>query len=112
MTETFRPADRIRRRADFQRVYKEGVRVHGRLMTLFFLPTGQPTSRLGIAATRKFGGAVQRNLAKRRVREAFRRNKGAAGYDIVVIPKREMLTAAFVDLEADYCSTLKRRARR
>jgi ribonuclease P protein component len=112
MAETFRPADHIRRRAEFQKVYQEGVRVHGRLMTLFVLPTGQPTSRLGIAATRKFGGAVQRNLAKRRVREAFRRHRGPAGVDIVVIPKREMLTAAFADLEADYCSTLKRRVRR
>ncbi len=81
-------------------------------MTLFVLPTRLEVTRLGIAATRKLGAAVQRNRAKRLVREVFRRNKPPRGYDVVVVPKREMLSAGFVDLEADYCSTLKRRIRR
>jgi ribonuclease P protein component len=67
--------------------------------------------RLGIAATRKFGGAVQRNRAKRLIREVFRRNKIAPGFDIVVIPKRELLDASLSALEADYRTTIERRAR-
>ena len=47
--------------------------------------------RLGIAATKKLGGAVVRNRAKRLIREVFRRNKIAPGFDVVVVPKRELL---------------------
>ena len=65
-------------------------------------PTACAVGRLGIAATRKLGGAVQRNRAKRLIREVFRRNKIAPGFDVVVIPKRELLDASLSALEADY----------
>lgn len=112
MAERLRPVERIRRRAEYQKIYKDGTRFQARLMTLFILPNHQPGPRLGIAATRKLGSAVQRNRAKRLVREVFRRNKPADGYDIVVVPRPEMLVAGFADLEADYCSALRRRVRR
>jgi ribonuclease P protein component len=106
-----RPWERIRRRADFQHVYTHGFRVHGRFSTLFILPNKQDVGRLGIAATKKLGGAVRRNRAKRLIREVFRRNKFASGFDIVLVPKRELLDASLTVLEADYCLTLERRLR-
>jgi ribonuclease P protein component len=105
----FRPAERIRRRAEFQQVYKRGIRIHSRFSTVFVLANQCGVGRLGIAATRKLGGAVQRNRAKRLIREVFRRNKIAAGYDVVVIPKRELLDASLNVLEADYRTLLERR---
>jgi len=112
MAEQLRPDERIRRRAEYQRTYQEGRRRHARLMTLFILPNNREEPRLGIAATRKLGSAVRRNRAKRLVREVFRRNKPAAGFDIVVVPKPEMLSAGFADLEADYRFALRHRVRR
>jgi ribonuclease P protein component len=76
---------------------------------VFIRPNGQRAGRLGIAATRKLGGAVQRNRAKRLIREVFRRNKLAPGFDVVVVPKREWLDASLTVLEADYCNLLERR---
>jgi ribonuclease P protein component len=110
-TLKFRPAEHIRRRAEFQQIYERGVKVHSRYSTVFILPNTCGVGRLGIAATRKLGGAVQRNRAKRLIREVFRRNKIASGYDVVVIPKRDLLDASLSTLETDYRTLLERRLR-
>jgi ribonuclease P protein component len=98
-----RPAERIRRHADFQRVYERGTRLQGRYATLFILRVdGLDVGRLGVAATKRLGGAVERNKAKRLVREVFRRNKPGPGVDIVVVPRRELLHASLTSIEAEY----------
>jgi ribonuclease P protein component len=107
----FRQNERIRRRADFQHVYEHGMRIRSRYATLFILANSLEVSRLGIAATRKLGGAVERNRAKRLIREVFRRNKIASGFDVIVVPKRELLDASLTVLEADYRRSLERRVR-
>lgn len=105
------PAERVRRRPDFERAYTTGSRIHARFMTLFVVGNGGTLSRLGVAATRKLGSAVERNRAKRLAREVFRRHKIRAGLDIVIVPRREMLDASFDVLEADYTAALERRDR-
>jgi ribonuclease P protein component len=107
----FRPNERIRRRPEFQQVYERGARIHSRFSTVFLLANGSTVGRLGIAATRKLGGAVERNRAKRLIREVFRRNKIAPGFDVVVIPKRDLLEASLDALEADYRNLVERRLR-
>ena len=110
-TRRIRPRERIRRRTDFQKIYEHGARLRGRYSTLFVLPNELGVCRLGLTATRKLGGAVQRNRAKRLIREVFRRNKVALGYDVVVVARRELLDASLPILEADYRNTLERQLR-
>lgn len=105
------PDVRVRRRPEFERAYNTGVRIHGRFMTVFVVPNDSSRSRLGVAASRKVGNAVQRNRVKRVAREIFRRHKVDAGLDIVIVPRREMLDAPFASLEADYLAALDRRSR-
>ena len=105
------PQERIRRRSDYERVYEQGVRTHSRFGTYFILPNSLQVGRLGIAATRKLGGAVIRNRAKRLIREVFRRNRIAQGFDIVVVPKRQLLDASLTTLEADFRAIVERRLR-
>ena len=109
---SFRPNERIKARAQFQEIYQKGTRVHGRYSTVFVFANRLAIGRLGIAATKKLGGAVERNRAKRLIREVFRRNKLAPGVDIVVVPKRELLDASLASIEIDFRQTLDRSLRR
>jgi ribonuclease P protein component len=105
----FRPEQRIRRHADFQDVYNHGTRISGRYYTLFSKPNGLSVGRLGIAATKRLGGAVVRNRAKRLIREVFRRNDIAPGFDLVVVPRRELLTTSLSSLETEFRASVVRR---
>ena len=105
----FRPNQRIRRHSEFQDVYEHGSCIPGRYYTLFSKPNGLAVGRLGIAATKRLGGAVVRNRAKRLIREVFRRNDIAPGFDIVVVPKRELLAASLSALETEYRTSVTRR---
>ena len=58
---------------DFQKVYRQGKRYDGALMTAFVLPNNLSHNRFGITASRKaLGKAVNRNRAKRLLKETFR----------------------------------------
>lgn len=64
---------RLRNSADFRVIYGKGRRIEGRLMTVFILSNDLELHRLGITASRKMSRrAVDRNRAKRLLREAFR----------------------------------------
>ena len=80
-------------------------------MTCFALPNDAGSPRLGIAASQKIGNAVARNRAKRRARALFMHSKPLKNMDIVIVPKREMIDAPWVKIEADYRAALDRLAR-
>ena len=90
---------------------REGVRIRGRWLTLFVLPNGLDRSRLGIIATRRLGGAVRRNRAKRLMRELFRHDRGKPGFDLVALLRPGFSDVRFNTLESDYRATLRRHGR-
>ena len=103
------PARRIRRRGEFQRVFDAGRRAHGRYLTIIAAPASGPDSRIGIVASKKLGGAVVRNRAKRLIREVFRAQAcPGRPSDLVIIPKASALQAQTAEVVTDYCTLLKR----
>lgn len=83
------PSDlRIRKRSEFDRVIRTGVLVGDRRLQLWAIRRDGPT-RLGLAMSRRHGGAVRRNQLKRMVREAFRLNQHRLppGLDLVCRPR-------------------------
>lgn len=75
-------------------------------------PNSLGRDRLGIIASKRVGGAVERNRAKRRVRELFRKDvsrmPGASDFDFVVIVRPELVRAPFPAIAADFHSALKK----
>ena len=93
---------------------RRGTRIRGRFLTLFVLPNQLDVTRLGIVATRRLGGATQRNRAKRLVREIFRHHTHkmiGPGLDVVVMPRAGFCEIPYDSLESDYVATLRRHAR-
>jgi ribonuclease P protein component len=77
---------RLKRRKDFQCVYRRGAVWKGSCFTLHVLRR-EDGVRLGITVPRRFGSAVERNRAKRRLREAFRRIASSLpATDVIVRP--------------------------
>jgi ribonuclease P protein component len=81
---------RLRRRAEFVAVQKDGQKLHGRHVLALAQKRNGPllAGRLGITVTKKVGNAVVRNRIKRLVREWMRLHGWVpAGWDLVVVAK-------------------------
>lgn len=90
---------RLRARADFERVRREGRIWTHPLLILATLPNGGTYSRFGFAVGRRIGKATKRNRIKRRIREAVRlrlqQGEVAAGWDMVWIARQAVLNASY-----------------
>ncbi len=100
-------------RRDFRAAYEDGTKYHGRLVVVFAKARADGGLRLGITATRKSGGAVVRNRARRRVREIFRRWAKAApaiGADLIVNVSARAIRSPYAALESEVSALLSRAA--
>jgi len=89
---------RLKRHADILRVFRNGRATTGDCLSLHVL-VSERGPRLAIVISRRYGSAVERNRAKRRIREAFRRcAKELPSVDIVVRPQEGCRWATVQDI--------------
>jgi ribonuclease P protein component len=97
--QTLPKQSRLSARAEFQKIYALGQRYDGRLMAAFLRKNDLAVHRLGVtASTKAIGKSVDRNRARRLLREVFRRSRGELNglgqqYDWVINAKRSLLSS-------------------
>lgn len=127
----FRPDQHLTRQNDIRAVREQGRRVDCRAFTIWWrcrVPAGTPTPATAapgakisetprvcvIASTAAVGGAVQRNRAKRRLREVFRHQQHLvpASCDLLLIARSAATTWDMHELQkrfGDACSQINQR---
>lgn len=73
-SEIFPSTRRILVRSEFLRTWSCGKKIHTDFFIIVLMKKQNGPTRLGVTASKKVGGAVQRNKVKRMVREFFRKN--------------------------------------
>lgn len=107
----FRPEQHLRRPPDIRAVREQGHRLDCRAFTVWWKPR-DPAAAQGpalprvcvIASTNAVGGAVQRNRAKRRLREVFRRHQLQLppACDLLLIARAAVKTWPMPELERKF----------
>lgn len=104
---------RLRKHADYQRAYAASRKRQSASMSWFLAShapaIAPPTPRIGLTAGKVLGKAHERNRIKRRMREALRRHTDLfpAGCDLILHPRRVVLTMDFGKLEAEIVRILE-----
>lgn len=80
------------------------------LMVLVALPNQQGKSRFAVSASRSLGNAVQRNRAKRLLREALRPliSEIVAGWDIILLARRSISQVGYQEIQEVLLQLLRR----
>ena len=102
---------RIKQSGDFARLKQQGQRIAlGCLIANWQrLPDGAK-SKLGVVTSKKIGGAVQRNRARRLLRESFRQhqNELAQPVEIILVARNSIAGRTFAEVEKDFLAAVNR----
>ncbi|WP_158265024.1 ribonuclease P protein component [Blastopirellula marina] len=89
-SQRFPPTLRLKKPGEFDAVFTRRSSAGNGWLVVYAAQSGLDDTRMGLVVSKKkIGNAVQRNHWKRRLREAFRVNKGKLprGFDLVVLPQ-------------------------
>ena len=103
MKKSLTKTERLKRKHDLDRVFKNGIRTSTNGSRLLVLENGFEGNRFAVCPVRKYGNAVARNRAKRVCREAYRELKLEldTGLDVVMVvyPGRDQMPERSAQLQ-------------
>lgn len=102
--------NRLRLATDFGRLRKNGKKLVHPLVVLVYIKNQHEISRFAFPASRKIGNAVQRNRARRLLRESVRSrlDRIKPGVDFLLIARTKTTKANFNEVDAAVDSLIKR----
>jgi ribonuclease P protein component len=116
-SQRLRAAQRVKRQRDFRAAREQGRRADcGPFLLLWRArpaPADTTPARVGVVASKAaIGDAVQRNRAKRRLREVFRRNQQAVppGLDLLLTARSALLRLPLPEVEQRFLQACRRLA--
>ena len=93
-----RRQQRLRKRKDFDSVYRKGRASANELVALRVLRNHLPHNRYGFSVGKRLGKAVVRNRVRRRLREGVRSLPVQPGWDVVISARRPAAAADYHEL--------------
>lgn len=99
---------RLRRSTEIETLWREGKRWHHPLVLLIGMKSNHPSSRFGFSAGKYVGSAVNRNKAKRLLREAVHQHlvEIENGWDFLFVARKGMDQAKFIEVKSAVHSLL------
>jgi len=93
--------DVLRYKKDFDRLYKKGRSIGDKYVVVFHVSNGLPYVRKAFLASKKVGGAVARNRARRLMKESFRKLEKSVkpGKDILLIARNTITDKKCAEIE-------------
>jgi|WetSurMetagenome_2_1015567.scaffolds.fasta_scaffold1613594_1 ribonuclease P protein component len=94
-------AEVLRKKTDFNEVFEKGRSWNGKILKCLYAKSNR--RMVGFVVSRRYGNAVQRNRAKRLMREAYRKNRhGISGFFVVLMPRDGLRKAKGQDVESEF----------
>ena len=100
----------LRKKEDFSAIYKRGKSVPDRYVVVFYKKNNLKYNRISFLASKKVGNSVQRNRAKRLMKETYRHicTDIKTGFDLIIIARNTINNKKYDDVSKSVRNAMKK----
>ncbi len=103
--ESFSSDEKVKKRKDFEYLFKVGKRIQGKNITLISTKLSNQEEtierRVGIVISRRIKGSIIRNKLKRRLRDIYRRHKENFKGEYIILAYSGAESMSFMELKKE-----------